>query len=288
LDSTGAEAGHLPPAFDYDNCGSPRWSHDGSKIVYDAWHSWDGGSSNMSHVILVNSDGTSLKDLGRGALPSISPDGKRITYSQYDNNHGVWVMNIDGTAPKLLETIAWCSDWVSNDEVIYSTYGEDGINFRVENLTTGESRLLLSKTRYRQIYWGFGTSPDGKWVAFKGDLADGSGEELAVVNTEGKGKGFKVLLPGNTAKDVNYFDHYVNWTPDGKRLVALLSTKTRPNQQMYYLDLEGDNPPEWLSGQIPLRQFYCSTFSPDGKRLATMGRVIKPAIKNEKAEEAAP
>ncbi len=127
MDANGVELEYLEPPPEYSSCGSPRWSRDGSKIVYDAWRTWCGEDYDLSHVIIVNPDGTSLKDLGRGALPAVSPDGKKITFCQYDDNRGVWIMNIDGSEKKLIDANGWCSDWTSNnDEIVYTSFEDNG------------------------------------------------------------------------------------------------------------------------------------------------------------------
>jgi uncharacterized protein (TIGR03067 family) len=277
MDANGVELESLQPLTEYSTCGSPRWSRDGSKIVYDAWRTWCGENYVLSHVIVINPDGTSLKDLGRGALPAISPDSKKITFCQYDDNRGVWVMNIDGSEKKLIDAEGWCSDWTSNnDEIIYTTDDNDGANLRVTNINTGKSRLLLSKHKFQQIFWGLGCSQDGKWIAFQGIKPNGE-SQLAIVGTEGKDQGFKVLLPNDAAKDVTEYNRYVSWTPDNKHVLALMCTKERPNQQLYYLDVEGKDPPQWLSGQESYRIFYCSTISHDGKKIVTIATPMKKA-----------
>ena len=60
----------------------------------------------MSHLLTCQADGQGLKDLGTGAMPSWSPDGKRITFSCYDPR-GVWTMNADGTSRELLDAEGW-------------------------------------------------------------------------------------------------------------------------------------------------------------------------------------
>ncbi len=148
------------------------------------------------------------------------------------------------------------------------------------DIKTGKTRLLLSKHEFQQIYWGLGCSYDGKWIAFQG-IAPGGESQLAIVGTEGKDQGFKVLLPNDAAKDVTEYNRYVSWTPGNKRVLALMRTTNRPNQQLYYLDVEGKEPPQWLSGQESHRQFYCCSFSPDGKKIVTVARPTKKSAKKK-------
>jgi Tol biopolymer transport system component len=79
--------------------GGPRFSPDGSKIVYFS-HIHD--SYDIGDIWVIDSNGenkiqlTNDRDYQSG--PSWSPDGKRITYSSgsWPNAH-IWVMNADGT-----------------------------------------------------------------------------------------------------------------------------------------------------------------------------------------------
>lgn len=270
LNADGSPVEFFEPFPEYNSCGSPRWSRDGGKITFDAWRSWCGEDASWAHVIIVNADGTSFKDLGEGALPNFSPGDKLITFCQYRSNRGVWIMNADGSQRKLIDASGWCSDWASQDEVVYQSYGNDGANLRVTNIKTAATRLLLSGGRYQQIYWGLSTSTDGRWICFKGITQDGNGE-LAIVSTEGKDKGFKVLL-SNSTPDVESFDHYVNWTPDGKHVTALVQRKGSSEYQMVLLDVEGKEAMKPVATQDSSYNRNSSSYSPDGKRIVTIHR----------------
>lgn len=86
----------------------PKWSPDGSKIVFvsDREHE-------RRKIYLMNSDGTnqmmlSLNHAGEDIHPNWSPDGSKIVFtSTRSGASGIWVMNADGTnqAP-LLENSA--------------------------------------------------------------------------------------------------------------------------------------------------------------------------------------
>ena len=69
---------------EYTAHGSPAWNHDGSKLAFDAWRSVHGETYVDAHIFTCDADGTHLKDLGVGAMPSWSPDGNRIVFSNYN------------------------------------------------------------------------------------------------------------------------------------------------------------------------------------------------------------
>ena len=62
-----------------NHVGSPRWSHDGRRILYD---SMPGTEFQKLHikVIDIGADEPRLTDLGAGACPSWSPDDKKIAF----------------------------------------------------------------------------------------------------------------------------------------------------------------------------------------------------------------
>ena len=249
--------------------GSPEWSLDGKKIGFDACRSIYGEPWSESHIFTCSADGQGLKDLGAGAMPSWSPDGKRITFSCYDP-HGVWIMNADGTGREPLDDEGWGAEWCPKGEKIaYTLYGNSGANIGVRDLPEGNilkgNILELLKPRYRQIYWGMAWSPDARWIAFKGVKPNG-GKELAVVHTEGQAKGFHVLVTEGKSgvKDVL---ECVSWSPDSKQVLAALITQTHPARQLYLLDVEGKVPPKLLPGQRMGRWYNSVAWSFDGKRI---------------------
>jgi hypothetical protein len=84
-----------------DGCGSPRWSHDGRRILFDAmpFQRFD-----LLHIkaIEVGERAPRMRDLGPGARPTFSPDDRRIAFLLHDGavadaESGVWVMQADGS-----------------------------------------------------------------------------------------------------------------------------------------------------------------------------------------------
>jgi uncharacterized protein (TIGR03067 family) len=259
-DGTGLRV--LFSAAEYTSQGSPEWSHDGSKITFDCWRSLYGESYGASRVFVVDADGGNPKDLGEGTLPSWSPDGKRIVYSRYSPNRGVWVINADGSDIQLVNSDGWNADWSpKNDEVAYTLND----NICVHDLKTRKQRSLLEK-EYQQVYWGLSWSPDGRWICFRGSLPDGA-SEVALVHAEGEAKGFKVLLAVKSIPEIKELENYISWSPDGKRILAPIRMEGDANLQLYVLDPEGKIPPQKLAGQDPSVRNYGSSWSPDGKKI---------------------
>lgn len=251
---------------EFTACGSPAWSHDGKNVALDAWRSLYGESYYNSHIIVVNSDGKNPKDLGDGAMPSWSTDGKRIAFSRYISGNSVWIMNADGSDIREIEQNAWCIRWSpKKDEVAYTKYGGNGANICILDLKTKDRRYLLNKD-YRQIYWGFAWSLDTKWICFQGVLPDGS-NETAIVSTAGQEKGFKTLFPNKEMLGVKETNKHFAWSHDGKQILLSLMKEDDKKYQFYILDLDGKTQPKRIANQNSNQNNWGACWSPDGKKI---------------------
>jgi hypothetical protein len=74
--------------------GSPMWSHDNGRLTYDAWTGLP-RDYRHSRVFVAAVDGTDVKELGPGAMPSWSPDDQQIACHTY--GEGVVVISADGS-----------------------------------------------------------------------------------------------------------------------------------------------------------------------------------------------
>jgi len=264
MDADGANQRILVEHPEFTTVGSPEWSRDGRRLVFDAWRSIYQEGSRQAHVLTCNADGSGLTDLGRGAMPSWSPDGKRIAYSSYDPR-GVWTMNADGTDRKLIDAEGWAIEWCPvGNRVAYTTYDAGSANVRVRDLATGKARDLLGD-RYFYIYYGMSWSPDGQWIALLGRKRDAS-YELAIVHVDGRKKGFRVLAPTGESKGFRPLAN-VCWNPDGRQVLVPLRKSSNP-WALYTINVDAPHETRRLAGQSDDRAYDNPAWSPDGKKIA--------------------
>jgi hypothetical protein len=84
-----------------DCCGSPIWSHDGSRILFEAAR---GDQWPLGHLIAIEArdERPTFTDLGLGSAPTFSPDDKWVAFLLYPSaelgsDTGVYLMHADGS-----------------------------------------------------------------------------------------------------------------------------------------------------------------------------------------------
>jgi TolB protein len=252
--------------------GSPSWSADGKLIAFDA-AATQASATTETRVVVVNADGTNPRVLGDGAMPSFSPKARRIAYSRYGPNQGVWVMSAEGPDKEcvLLDDQGWGAKWSPDGtRIVWTTSGGRSANLVVFDLVEGTREPLFDdrSAPYRSVYWNFAWSPDGKRIAFKGTRPNGK-SELAIVDARGAKHGLVTRFEGSVSATFG-------WRPDGKQLLFSFA-KPGTRTQLFAVDPDTKEPPERLAGQDPERFNSTAVYSPDGKTIAVVSR--KPAAK---------
>lgn len=125
---------------------NPRWSPDGSKIVFS--HRWD------NPLWLLNADGTNETELdAAGKFPDWSPDGSKIAYHNGGGTPGgqLWMMNADGTNQERVDpftdsstsgdsvqdaTLGWSPD---GTKIAFKSYADQG---KISILTLSDSSII--------------------------------------------------------------------------------------------------------------------------------------------------
>ena len=188
-----------------------RWSPDGTEIAYLAAND---ASSHSLGIIVANADGSDAKTIVPGpvndyvAWLSWSPDGTKIAYV---DGHGLWVVNADGTQPRLIDHGRWESvDWSPDGaKLLLSGYPSDTNQLDLYTVTPqgGDlTRLTNDAPSEHAASW----SPDGSSIVFgvsPGSADDDHEMDIAVIAADGTDE--QVLT------DWSGFDGFPVWSPDG-------------------------------------------------------------------------
>lgn len=240
-----------PPEY-LSHLGSPEWSRDGKRIVFDA----SLGGTDTSQIIVMNEDGTDMEDLGPGCMPSFAAEDEEIVFTE--QGFGIIRMNSDGTGRAQLEESGWGSHGSPDGRRVAWALGN---NITVLNLDTDERFQLLKKGqsgRLRQIYWNMSWSNDSKSMAFRARTRQN--QEIIAMADAAAESGFKVLFTGKINGDVS-------WKPDGSAVLFSRLDSATKIRSMFTVDVQ---PPHQvrpvLGPPVEWKVFDCD-WSPDGKKI---------------------
>ncbi len=225
---------------------SPRWSHDGERLAFEAIGE---GGTRKSYV--VNVDGTELKEVAGLGRPDWSPDNKQLVLDSDDwNTSAIFVQNVDGSGRTRLADGAW-PRWSRDASKIAFC---DGNTLRVLDLELGEQDSLC-EGMFVQRPGSFDWSRDGKRLALFTRTIDGGPRELYIINADGSNEDIKPRYsrPGMVGG-------HVTWSPDDKQVVFTIDSR------IHTLDVEGDSEPRLIPNQSDLNRD--PAVSPDGKWIA--------------------
>lgn len=166
----GSKMRPLTQLKDYVFQGSPEWSHDGKIVAFDC--RFLGMNNNGgSRIAVVNADGTNPRVLGPGMMPSLSPKGNRIAFSD-PLKRGVWLQTISEPVeePRLLDAQGWGTAWSPDGTRV--AHGGGG-RLTLYDVVEGTRTPLFQpgEDPRPSVYWNFTWSPDSRQIAFKGAFA---------------------------------------------------------------------------------------------------------------------
>jgi Tol biopolymer transport system component len=256
MESDGSNARTIARVEPYTRHGLPRWSPDGSEVIFDV--GWKTTGEYDPRIFKVRANGGQPIDMGLGKMPNWSPDGMQIIFRippEVDELHpGVWIMNSDGKGREFMFTGQ--QPIFSPDAGRISYTSEDQTDLYIYDVLEGTHRKLNEP--YTRIIGYAVWSADGKQLCFIGRKDTGE-TELAVIAADDKQAQPKVCW---TNKSLARFP---SWAPD-RNILLTLRTSGR-NDQLYVFDPTKDSEPRLFEPQ-PSGLNYDATYSPDRKRIA--------------------
>jgi len=250
ITADGSQTSELIVLEDFISGGSADISPDGKKAVLDAWK--EGQNAGNAHVIIADLESGELKDLCPGAMPTWSPEGSLIAFSQYGG--GVWIRSVNGTEAKQVDSNGWGIQWSPDGRKLAYSNGPQLVIYDV--LTDKKKEVFgTGGLPYQRIFYNGQWSPDSKKYAVKA-AKNNSSFDLAIITVDGDKPDVHVC---GTANDL--MEDYA-WHPDGTRLVA-------PTKQgrLVVFNPAGTETPYEFPGQPKDRFINGCTWSRDGKTL---------------------
>ena len=229
---------------------SPRWSHDGRRLAFEAVD-----ERNVRKSYVVNVDGTELREVAPLGSPDWSPDDKQLALdSDNGRDSAIFVQNLDGSGRMRLTDGAW-PRWSPDGKRIAFC---DGSLLKVHDLLQGgEQRLCEGK--FAQRPGSFDWSRDGKRLALFTRTTEGGPRELYILNADGTSKDLKPRYsrPGMVGG-------HVTWSPDDKQLIFTVDS------MIHVLDADGTDQPHLVPNQSENNRD--PAVSPNGKWIAFVRR----------------
>ena len=233
-------SGLVQLTFDGNNA-EPRWSADGTKIVFKSDRVTTSDSDGNAEIWVMNADGsgqtqlTFTPDTVHNGHPAFSPDGSKIAFVR---NQNIWVMNADGSNQLQLTS-------TGNDvEPVWSPDGSKIVFVR--NVPSQQIFVMnsdgTSQTDLSNNPGGFDSfpewSPDGRRIAFS-RYTQGV-QAIWVMNADGTGQ-TKLTTP----TDPSLADLFPAWSPDGAK-IAFVRTL---GGSIFVMNADGSNPVDITQSQ---------------------------------------
>lgn len=248
----------------YKSLGSPEWSIDGKQIAFDTYQA----SLNDSRSNVVNIDDGQILDCGPGCMPSQSPDGKRIVFTQ--SGRGIQMMDADGSNREEIDRRGWSAQWSPDGK--YLAWGQGG-NIVVMNLKTRKRVPILvgpQATMFSYTYWNLGWSHDSRTVAFKARNRRTSGEDIVVADIDSP-NGFQILVAGSKAVHPDF-----TFSPDNRRVMFAMNDPNDGVPRLYTVDRMKPGPPQQFAGQPRDWKIFSCDWHPSGKIAFTGEKILQP------------
>lgn len=251
------------PARDLRNCGSPRWSNDGRRILFDATPGREWIRTRMKSIDLTQ-ERLVISDLGVGNCPSPSPDGKRIAFhlnpgALPNADMGIWIMDADGSNRRRL------------GEFGVPQWSPDGRQLLITSFSSPTSQVLLDVESGRKTpvvvpgyrLWSFPSwAGDGTIVAVASGN-DGAAIVLIDITHPEEGKIKEILWKKGDRLEAN--PSFPVYSAASGRCVFVANEKK--GMALYSVQRGNFGPPKRLETHSIDHKIASLALSPDGRYL---------------------
>ena len=249
LDTAAQQSSTLFYLPDFRSVIAPAVSPDGTEVAFAATFPGEAVTSD-TRLYVANIDGSAIRCLGRGTLPSWSPEGRRIAFSSYSPNRGVWITRVDLDDRMLVDETGWGGCWSPDGRMIaYTKLVDRRWDFVVYDIVEDEVFSIFGPRppSFASIYGGFNWTNDSRQLIFKStrDAADSNSSTYRLFRADVFGQ--------NPLRDVFVHRGYISDSiacPDSDNATVVAFRKTgRKTESLYRVGPSVNDTPQYLKGQ---------------------------------------
>jgi Tol biopolymer transport system component len=246
------------PAPGLTYCGSPAWSHDGRRILYDATPGNQWVVSRLKAIELVEGRLT-VTDLGTGNCPTFSPADDRIAFLSNAEGvpTGIWLMNADGSGRRHLGDYGipkWSPD---GRHMMIITFGEPR---QLTIMDADPERSGIVSLPDDQNYSIPSWAEDGTIVAIIGATA---GDQIALIDVRTPARARVKQVLWKRANDRDPKPTCPIYSTAARR--CIFSGADVTGESLYSIQPGEGARPKRMGQQPPCRTIVDLALSPDGR-----------------------
>jgi TolB protein len=244
VDVDGSDFRPFQPVVETEADAHPSWSPDGSRIAFDR----EEIDTSTTDLWLMNADGTGQRRLARfGGQPAWSSDGKQIAFV----NGPVWTCDKDGCYEPGLTAVATIN--IAGGRRHYLTRPLERLAGSY-GASPPQRWLFSDGATFFGLHW----SPDGRALLYARRLEQRAPDLFALTGTDRTPRRLTVTR-GNEDRPVA--------SPDEKQVMFERYPRDGGAPEVFVMQTDGRRPHRLAA------RGYSGSWSPDGRRLAYVGKV---------------